>query len=107
MRYSVEFSEDAKKDRAALDGSVQKQVNNAIYSIAKNPLPRSEGGYGTSLGHKRGRDLTGLCRIKLLKLGIQVVYKVIRDEKAMKIIVIAARSDEEVYEIAAVRAKKD
>ena len=107
MRCSVEFSEDAKKDRDALDGSVRKQVNNAIYSIAKNPLPRSEGGYGTPLGNKRGRDLTGLCRIKLLKLGIRVVYKVIRDKETMKIIVIAARSDEEVYEIATARTEKD
>lgn len=103
MMWKVELSEEAKKDRKALDGSVRRQVDSAIYKVAMNPLPKNEGGYGTPLGHKQGKNLTGLCKIKLLKLGIRVVYKVIQTDKAMKIIVIAARSDDEVYEIAIMR----
>jgi len=99
MMWDVVFSEEAEKDRAALDGSVQAQVDKVIYKVAQNPLPKSEGGYGTPL---RG-NLAGLCRIKLLKLGIRVVYKLVRTEASMKIIVIAARADDEVYEMAAKR----
>jgi len=103
MSYSVEYHVDAEKDRAALDASVRNQVDRAIIKVSQNPLPKSEGGYGTPLGHKGGKNLTGLCRIKLLKLGIRVVYKIIREGEKMKIIVIAARADGEVYDIAAER----
>jgi hypothetical protein len=34
------------------------------------------------------------------QLGIRVVYKLIRDGVVMKIIVVAARADDEVYDIA-------
>ena len=107
MSYQVEYTEKSEGDLKALSKTQARQVRKVIDRVAQNPLPRNEGGYGTPLGHKRGRDLTGLCRIKLLKLGIRVVYKVIRDKETMKIIVIAARSDEEVYEIAVARAKRD
>ncbi|MCL2201631.1 MAG: type II toxin-antitoxin system RelE/ParE family toxin [Oscillospiraceae bacterium] len=101
MMWEIVFSEEAKKDRAALDGSVRKQVLSAIYKVAQNPLPKSEGGYGTPL---RG-NLAGLCKIKLLKLGIRVVYELVKTETSMKIIVIAARADDEVYEMAVKRNK--
>jgi len=101
MRWNVDFTQEAEKDYDALDGSAQSQVDKVIYKVAQNPLPKSEGGYGTPL---RG-DLAGLCRIKLLKLGIRVVYQLVRTETSMKIIVIAARADDEVYEIAAKRNK--
>jgi hypothetical protein len=39
----------------------------------------------------------------LKKLGVRIVYKLIRTETIMQIIVIAARADGEVYEIAAKR----
>ena len=103
MSFSVEYTDKAKADLKAFDNSQAKQIRKLIDKVSKNPLPKSEGGYGTPLGNKRGKDLTGLCRIKLLKLGIRVVYKVIRDGDIMKIIVIAARADDEVYNIAAER----
>jgi mRNA interferase RelE/StbE len=81
----------------------RNQVDKAIRKISQNPLPQSEGGYGKPLGHKHGKNLTGLCKIKLKRLGIRVVYKVIRDGETMKIIVIAARADDEVYEAAVKR----
>ena len=107
MSYSVEYSSEAKKDRAALDISVRKQVELAVRKVAQNPLPKNEGGYGDPLGNKHGKNLTGLCKIKLLKLGIRVVYRVIRTEDVMRVIVIAARADDEVYEIAAKRIDQD
>jgi hypothetical protein len=43
----------------------------------------------------------------LLKLGIRIVYKIIKADTIMKIVVIAARADDEVYEIAAKRAEQE
>jgi mRNA interferase RelE/StbE len=101
--WTIEFTTEAEKDRDSLDHTQRLQVNKAIYKVSKNPLPQSEGGYGKPLGNKNSNNLTGLLKIKLLKLGIRVVYKLIRTDEIMKIIVVAARADDEVYEIAAKR----
>ena len=103
MNWEVHYTAEAEADLQDLDGSQRKAVLKAIMKVSQNPLPASEGGYGKPLGHKHGNDLTGLCKIKLVKEGIRVVYALIRTETAMKIIVIAARSDDEVYELAAQR----
>lgn len=105
MSWEILYTDDAKSDLRNLDGSQRKSVIKAITKVSQNPLPASEGGYGKPLGNKHGNDLTGLCKIKLVRDGIRVVYALVRTETAMKIIVIAARSDDEVYEIAARRAK--
>jgi mRNA interferase RelE/StbE len=94
--WEVEFTDDSKNDRDELDGSVKAQVNKAIYKVLQNPLPQSEGGYGRPL---KG-VLAGLLKIKLKKSGIRIIYKLVRTDDVMKIIVIAARADDEVYEIA-------
>jgi mRNA interferase RelE/StbE len=98
--YEVEYIPQARADFNALDNSQQTQVDKAIGRVAKNPLPKNEGGYGNPLGHVYGLNLTGLCSIKLRKLGIRVIYKVVREGNIMRIIVIAARKDEEVFRIA-------
>ena len=98
--WKVEFTEEAEKDRANLDRSQRLQVDKAIYKVSKNPLPQSEGGYGKPLGNKPPNNLTGLLKIKLLKLGIRIVYEIIRTDEIMKIIIVAARADDEVYDAA-------
>lgn len=103
MKHSVEYTELSKADLKKLDNSQSKIVRKAIDKVSENPLSKAEGGYGTPLGNKRGRNLTGLYRIKLLKLGIRVVYEIIKADSIMKIIVISVRADDEVYEIAARR----
>ena len=55
---------------------------------------------------KSGTNLTNLMKIKLKDLGIRVVYKVERVDGVMKIIVISARTDEQVYKEAAKRRDK-
>ena len=70
MSWHVNFMEEAQTDMDELDGSAKKQVDAAILKVSQNPIPKSEGGYGNPLGNKRGNNLTGLCKIKLLKLGI-------------------------------------
>ena len=103
MNYKVLFTEFSKADLKELDASVAIVVKRMIDKVSTNPLPKSEGGYGEPLGHKHGNNLTGCCKIKLVKHGVRVVYKLIREDGAMKIIVIAARADNEVYDIAAAR----
>lgn len=51
--------------------------------------------------------MTGFLKIKLRDAGIRVVYKLIRTETEMLVIVIGARADDEVYETAQHRAKKN
>ena len=105
MNWEIHYSDEAKTDLRDMDGSQLKSVLKAIKKVSQNPLPVNEGGYGKPLGNKHGKDLTGLCKIKLMKEGIRVVYALIRTETTMKIVVIAARSDDEGYEVAAQRTK--
>ena len=107
MSWEILYTDEAREDLRELDGSQRKSVFKAITKVSQNPLPASEGGYGKPLGNRHGNDLTGLCKIKLLREGIRVVYALIRTEAAMKIVVIAARSDDEVYELAAQRRERD
>ena len=72
-----------------------------------SPLPVTEGGYGKPLGNKHGNHLAGLLKIKLRGAGIRVVYKLIRTESEMLVVVIGVRADDEVYEIAERRASKN
>ena len=101
--WEIIYSPDAFSDLAGLSGGVQSRVIDAIARVSRNPLPQREGGYGVELGKKNGVDLSGLLKIKLKKSGVRVVYKLKRDEKGMRIIVIGMRADNEVYREAAKR----
>lgn len=107
MKCRVEYTDFSKSDLKSFDFAQRKIIRKAIDKVSENPLPKSEGGYGTPLGNKHGNNLTGLCKIKLRKLGIRVVYKLIRMDKIMEIIVIAVRQDNEAYELAAKRIDGD
>ena len=106
MTWSIEFLEEAEKDMKKLDHSAQVQVLKGIRTVSQNPLPTEEGGYGKPLGNKSGINLTNLMKIKFRDLGIRVVYKVERVDGIMKIIVVSARTDEQVYKEAAKRREK-
>jgi len=100
MNYKIEYSNEVEKDLKKFNSIQQKQIRKSIEKFAQNPLPKNEGGYGNPLGNKYGMNLTGLCKITFKKMGVRVVYKLIRVGQTMQIIVIAARADEEVYKIA-------
>lgn len=106
MIWEIEFLPEADQDLAKLDGAVRNQVFKGIQKVSKNPLPKQQGGYGKPLGNKDGTDLTNLMKIKFRDIGIRVVYKIIRENTVMKIVVVSARSDEKVYSEAAKRRKK-
>ena len=81
-------------------------VRRMIEKTAANPLPVNQGGYGKPLGKKQGIDLTGLLKIKLRHQGLRVIYKLVRSETQMSIIVIGLREDNEAYKVAASRILK-
>ena len=105
MTYSIRFLPEAIDDLRRLDGSQRIQVEKAIKKVATNPLPESAGGYGKPLGNTTRARLAGLQKIKLKALGIRIVYKLIQTSTTMLIVVIGARSDGEVYDIASRRWK--
>ncbi len=106
MTWEVKYLPEAGRDIESLDRHQQLIVRKAIQKVKENPLPQSEGGYGKPLGHKHGTILTNLLKIKLLREGIRIVYRLVRTETTMLIIVVGVREDEEVYEIAQKRMKK-
>lgn len=106
MTWYVEFLKEAEKDMKKLDHSMQIQVLKGIKKVSQNPLPVDEGGYGKPLGNKSGTKLTNLMKIKFRNIGIRVVYKIERIDEIMKIVVVSARTDDQVYKEAANRREK-
>lgn len=106
MNWKLAFLPEAEKDLKNLAGNQRLMTVKAVEKVRSNPLPANEGGYGKPLGNKNGNDLYGFLKIKLKAAGIRVVYKLIRTETEMLVVVIGARADDEVYETAAHRAEK-
>lgn len=102
LRYLPEISDDLNK----LDGSQRIVVRKSIQKVLQNPLPTNEGGYGKPLGSRNDTNLTGCYKIKLKNAGLRVVYKLIRTNDTMLVIVIGARADSAVYKMAKLRIEK-
>lgn len=100
MSWIVKYLPEAEKDLKELDGSQRVLILKAIKKVQQNPLSQAEGGYGKPLGNKSGNDLSGFLKVKLKAAGLRIVYKVVKVEDTMLIIVIGARADEEVYVVA-------
>lgn len=107
MKWKLVYLPEAAKDLKNLAGNQRLLVVKAIDKVLQNPLPMSEGGYGKPLGNKQGNDLSVFLKIKLRNAGIRVVYKLIRTETEMLVVVIGARADDEVYEAAQHCIKKN
>ena len=106
MNWKLSYLPEAAKDLKSLDGSQRILVVKAINKVLENPLPDYEGGYGKPLGNRSGSDLSGFLKRKLKNAGIRVVYKLIRTEIEMLVVVVGARADSEVYDIAQHRNRK-
>ena len=98
MMWTTRFLPEAEVDLQKLDWSQSRKVAKAIQSTEKNPLPHSEGGYGIELGNTGGVNLTNCLEIKLRGEGLRVIYKLIRTEIEMLVVIIGAREDEKVYD---------
>lgn len=106
MTWELEYLPEAQADLDALDNSIRQPVIKGIKKVQQNPVSKEEGGYGTPLGNKEGNNLTGLFKIKFLKYGIRVVYKLERQDNIMKIVVVSARVENKVYDEAGNRRAK-
>ena len=106
MIWEMDYLPEVRKDLKSLARNQQIIVEKALKKVKENPLPQSEGGYGKPLGHKQGNDLTNFLKVKLRGEGIRIVYKLVRTETRMLVIVIGVREDEEVYTIAQKRKMK-
>ena len=105
--WEIVYLPEAKDDLYKLDGSARLQVRKALHKVSQNPLPKEDGGYGVPLGNKNGSNLAGCMKIKLLRIGIRIIYRLRRTEHGMEVIVIGARADSEVYKVAARRLNQD
>ena len=94
MKWTLKFLPEAAKDLKNLAGNQRIMVAKAIDKVLENPLPENEGGYGKPLGNKNGINLTNFLKIKLKSAGIRVVYKIIKTETEMLVVVIGARADD-------------
>lgn len=106
MSWQIEYLPEAVKDLKGLAGNQQLLVAKALKKVSQNPLPENEGGYGKPLGNHNETKLSGLLKIKLKSAGLRIVYQLIRTETEMRIIVIGARADDEVYQTAQKRVVK-
>ena len=106
MKWAIDYIPEARKDIKNLDNSQWLAMRRAIEKVRQNPLPDYEGGYGKPLGNKRNINLSGCLKIKLKLSGLQAVYRLIRTESTMQMIVIGLRHDEEVYQVAEKRLQK-
>ena len=106
MTWELEYLPEAQADLDALDNSIRQPIIKGIKKVQKNPVSKEDGGYGTPLGNREGNNLTGLFKIKFLKYGIRVVYKLERHDSIMKVIVVSARSENKVYDEAGSRCTK-
>lgn len=105
MGWVVEYTAEAQEDLERLDRTQQIQVLKAIDKVSANPLPQVEGGLGKLLGNRMTSKLAGFMKIKLLKLGLRVIYAIERKDTIMRIIVISVRDDDTVYKLAQQRLK--
>ena len=98
---NVLFLREAQEDLSGFDHSQQVQIIKAIQKVSGNPRPKPEG-YGNPLRN----ELAGLCKIKLKKAGIRIVYRYMKATSGMLVVVVAMRNDEQVYKLAERRIRK-
>lgn len=104
--WDYSLIEAAQKDFQKLDGSQKKIVVKMLEKLRENPLPKSQGGYGTPLSNDTTTgNLSGLFKLKARGFGIRIVYELIEVENHSVVIVIGMREDKEVYKTATKRKK--
>lgn len=106
MKWKLIYLPEARDDLKKLDGSQQIVVRKALEKLKSNPLPNTEGGYGKWLGNQTSTRLAGFLKVKLRKSGIRIVYKLIRQEGKVLVVIIGLRKDSEVYKLAQSRIDK-
>lgn len=99
MTYRFELTEDAQEDLRDLDGSARALVYKALDKLCIAPEQ-----YGNPLGRRNNSNLTGFRKLIVGKKAYRILY-LVSDETIVVVWVIAARADNEVYELANARLK--
>lgn len=101
--YRIEFASEVYKDIKDLKLTKPQiiKLKQKIEQIAENPLPKTEGGLGEPLKGSLG----GYLKFRF-DSDYRVVYKLIRENDMMRVVVIGLRSDKLVYNMAVQRLKK-
>jgi mRNA interferase RelE/StbE len=89
--YQLEFTVEALKEWAALDGSVKAQFKTALKKRLLHPHVASA---------RLGADLAGHYKIKLRTLGFRLVYRV---DDGKLVVVVGKRDKNAIYDAAAER----
>jgi len=105
MKWQVEYLKAALRDLERLDLYNRKLILKAIQKTAERPLPPPDG-IGKPLGNHASSKLSGFYKIKLRGLGYRVVYQLVMEKEAMRVIVVSIRDDEAVYKEAERRIRK-
>ena len=79
------------------DHSARIQVFRGIRKVAWNPVSICQGGCLRPPGNHNGSDLSSLFRINFRKFGLRVICKTKMVGSRMKIMVVSARSDGQMY----------
>lgn len=91
MLYKITFLKSAEKEWRKTPPDIQKQFYKKLQERLKEPrIPKDE---------LRG-SLKGLYKIKLLKAGYRLVYRIIEDRVVIQIVAIGRRDKGDVYAIA-------
>jgi len=96
--WQIEFLPEALSDLARIDKTLRAQVTKGINKVVQNPIAKFKGGYGEPLRNQKGKDLSGLYKIKYRDIGVRVVYVLKEQDGIMTIIIVGARADNEVYD---------
>lgn len=106
MNWEIVYLPEVKKDLLALDQSQRILVRKALDRVKTNPLPQSEGGYGKPLGKRGNTNLTNFLKVKLRGAGLRIVYRLVRHEGKLLVVVVGVREDSEVYDEAQKRINR-
>jgi len=96
--WQMEFLPEALSDLARINKAIRAQLTKGINKVVLNPVAKFKGGYGEPLRNQKGKDLSGLYKIKFCDIGIRVVYALKEQNEIMTVIIVGARADDEVYD---------
>jgi mRNA interferase RelE/StbE len=90
-KYRLQFLPEALKEWGGLDGSIKQPLKKLLEKRLDNPhLP----------GAELTRDLLGCYKIKLLKQGVRLVYRVADDALIVLVLAVDRREESAAYKSA-------
>lgn len=94
--YQLAFEDTARNEWDALDGSVKEPLRKALKARLENPH---------IAGNALRGDLIGCYKIKLLKQGYRLIYRVLDTKLIVLVIAVGKRDKDTVYRAALKRLR--